>query len=131
MTENLMRPHKVCSCTGYLSNPGGKCCMDIYSPKEYFTTTTTHMPFQTWGENVKKREELPKVKKEQVENIFEFIAVDAKKRDDIRHIKNALHELHCWIKKEIQDNEYRAYGIKALEEAAMWLNKSISRSMKK
>lgn len=61
-------------------------------------------------------------------NIFEFIAVDAKKRDDIRHIKNALYEFYCWTLDNVQDNRERSIGIEKLEEAAMWLNKSISRS---
>lgn len=60
-------------------------------------------------------------------NPFEFIAVNAKRRDDIRHIKNSLFELYKWILANVQDNKERSKGIERLEEAAMWLNKSISR----
>jgi hypothetical protein len=60
-------------------------------------------------------------------NPFEFIAVDGKRRDDIRHIKNSLYELYKWILDNVQDNKERSKGIERLEEAAMWLNKSISR----
>jgi len=60
-------------------------------------------------------------------NPFEFIAVDAKRRDDIRHIKNALYELYKWVLDNVQENKERSKGIECLEEAAMWLNKSISR----
>lgn len=61
------------------------------------------------------------------QNIFEFIAVDSKRRDDIRHVKNALYELYSWILNNIQDNKYRSNGIDLLEAAAMQLNKAISR----
>ncbi len=60
-------------------------------------------------------------------NPFEFIAVDAKRRDDIKHIKESLYELYKWIIFNVQDNKERSKGIECLEEAAMWLNKSISR----
>jgi hypothetical protein len=68
-----------------------------------------------------------KPKTEKIENPFEFIAVDAKRRDDIRHIKDALYELYKWLLDNIQENKERSKGIERLEEAAMWLNKSISR----
>lgn len=61
------------------------------------------------------------------QNIFEFIAVDPKRRDDIRHVKNALYEFYCWILDNVQDNKYRSNGIDLLEAAAMQLNKAISR----
>ena len=70
-----------------------------------------------------------KINKKEVDksNIFEFIAVDVKRRDDIRHIKESLYILYCWIWENVQDNKWRSKGIECLEEAAMWLNKSISR----
>ena len=61
------------------------------------------------------------------QNPFEFVAVDAKRRDDIRHVKEVLYTLYCWLLDNIQDNKERSTGIEHLEAAAMWLNKAISR----
>ena len=60
-------------------------------------------------------------------NPFEYIAVDAKRRDDMTYIKKTLYEFYCWIINTVEDNKERSKGIERLEEAAMWLNKSISR----
>jgi len=62
-----------------------------------------------------------------IANPFEYIAVDAKRRDDMRHIQKTLYEFYCWVINTVEDNKERSKGIERLEEAAMWLNKSISR----
>lgn len=64
---------------------------------------------------------------DKIPNPFEYIAVDAKRRDDMNYIKNSLYDFYCWIVNTIQDNKERSKGIERLEDAAMWLNKSISR----
>jgi len=61
-------------------------------------------------------------------NIFEFKRVSAKAHDDIRHIRNVLYDFYCWIIDNVPNNSERENGITKLEECAMWLNKSISRS---
>jgi hypothetical protein len=61
------------------------------------------------------------------ENIFEFKRTYLKGTDDIRHVKNALYELYCWILDNVPGNKYRSNGIDLLEAAAMQLNKAISR----
>lgn len=68
-----------------------------------------------------------KKKEQNLDNIFEFITVDQKGRDDIRHIRNALYDFYCWILDNVQENRERSIAITKLEECAMWLNKSISR----
>lgn len=60
-------------------------------------------------------------------NPFQFIEVNQKGLDNIKYIKNSLFELYKWILANVQDNKERSKGIERLEEAAMWLNKSISR----
>jgi hypothetical protein len=76
-----------------------------------------------------KNERIKIQEKEQkpYQNIFDFIAVGPKGRDDIRHIKNVLYEFYVWILDNVPDNEYRSKGIGLLEDAAMQLNKAISR----
>lgn len=68
-----------------------------------------------------------KKKEQKRDNIFEFIPVDHKGKDDIRHIRNALYDFYCWILDNVQENRERSIAITKLEECAMWLNKSISR----
>lgn len=34
---------RVCNCVGYLTNPGGRCCMDLNQPSYPFTHTPTPM----------------------------------------------------------------------------------------
>ncbi len=81
-------------------------------------------------ERIEKIDPIRKQSNGDIFNIFEFVAVDAKRRDDIRHIKNVLYELYSWVLENIEDNRERSIGIEKLEEAAMWLNKSISRRKK-
>lgn len=73
-----------------------------------------------------------KEKKESVkkENIFDFIKVSLKDMDNMNHAKNALYDFYCWIIDNVKDNRERSLAITKLEESAMWLNKSISRSEK-
>lgn len=60
-------------------------------------------------------------------NPFEFKQVNSKGRDDIRHIANLLHDFYKWIIINVPENKERSIAVTHLEDAAMWLNKSISR----
>lgn len=31
---------RVCCCTGYLTNPGGRCCMDLWNPQPLYPQPT-------------------------------------------------------------------------------------------
>lgn len=108
----------TCFCTG-------ACKRFPYTCSGITPSTITISSFPGWESTACN--ESNKKSTKPVTNIFEFVAVDSKRRDDIRHVKNAMYELYSWILDNIQDNRERSIGIEKLEEAAMWLNKSISR----
>lgn len=93
---------------------------------------------KTYATILKIESEIEKLKKENKqkkvnhshENVFDWVQVNQKGMEDIRHIKNAFYDLYCFVMDNVPDNKYRANGINLMEAAVMQLNKAISRSEK-
>jgi hypothetical protein len=67
-------------------------------------------------------------KKPNMKDIFEFKPVGQHGKNKINNVKMKAFNMYGYIMDNVKDNRERAIAISKIEEAVMWINKSISRS---